>query len=880
MRLFTYYALHAFKNQLKKLFKTWVLIFILVCVGMGIGIGLFAAGLEEAAQGDSVEASVPEEQEQTLADIIGIESDDIIELIAGGLVLGIFVLMAFGADKNGSRIFLPADVNLLFASPMKPQSVLMFRLTTRLGVAVLGCVYFLLQLPNLILNVGLSLWASLAMIAAFGLTVMLATLVQVLLYTLSSTYPGVKRFLRPVLYALLACVAAGYLLYHRQSGSGALKAAVDFFNAPASRCIPLWGWLKGFCMFAVEGNGLGAALCFAGILLAGGLLIFFIWRIKADFYEDAMAKSEEIAELLERAQSEKSNGIVFKRKKDRSEKLRRDGFRHGSGANVFFFKTMYNRFRFAHFGFFTKTMEFYLAAAVGTAVICRFAAETASFTPVALTLAGLAFFRSLGNPLEQDTKMDYFVLIPESTWAKLFWSLMGGTANCLLDVLPAVIAGALLMGANPAAALVWVPFILSVDFYATNVGTFIDLSVPVSAGKTVKQIVQIMFVYFGLLPDIVIISIGLVFGHAAVSIILSAAVNIGLGFLFFALSPLFLDPQGGRRPKREVSSFNGDLRAARKQFSRLGLGVFAILAIGSVLQLAAAVLAGWLVPSENGPAWLIWLCTFGPLYAIAVPIGLLIIRKAPAAPMEKHSFSPGRIIVIGIICIFMMYAGNIFGVIVTSLLQSLFGHEALNPIMSYATDENIWMKILFMVILAPVIEEFIFRKQLIDRMNVYGQRLAVVVSALIFGLFHGNLSQLFYAFALGLVFGSVYLKTGRLRYSIGLHMFINFIGSVLGPWLLGSVDFAALDTVELTAGADLAAVFSPQLIAYLAYVALLLGLALAGLVLLCVKSRKISFAPAACELPKRLKFKTVYLNIGMLLLLVFCFASIALTFVV
>ena len=44
-------------------------------------------------------------------------------------MLAVFVFFALSADRNGSKIFLPADVNLLFASPMKPQSVLMFRLT-------------------------------------------------------------------------------------------------------------------------------------------------------------------------------------------------------------------------------------------------------------------------------------------------------------------------------------------------------------------------------------------------------------------------------------------------------------------------------------------------------------------------------------------------------------------------------------------------------------------------------------------------------------------------------------------------------------------------------------------------------------------------------
>ena len=884
MRLFTYYVLHTFKNSLRKLLKTWVLIFLVVCLVVGLGAGLFVSFLEDSVEEPLLEeppqgeiADEPEEEE-SLFDAVGIEADDLIELIAGGIMLAVFVLFALSADKNGSKIFLPADVNLLFASPMKPQSVLMFRLTMQLGVAILGSVYMLFQIPNLVLNVGMSIWAALSLVAAWCLTMVFATLIQVLLYTLSSTYPTVKRFLRQGIYALLALIVVGYLLFAVRSGEGYGKAAVLFFNSPYSRFIPFWGWLKAFCVFAIQGSIAGVALCLAALALGGGLMIYIIWHIRADFYEDAMAKSEETAELLARAQSEKASGILIRRKKDRGDQLRRDGLRYGSGANVFFFKTLYNRFRFAHLGFLTKTMEFYLVAAVGVASICRFVAHTDSIVPVALTLAAISFFRSLGNPLEQDTNMDYFVLIPESTWAKLFWSLMGGTVNCLLDVLPVVIVGALLVGSNPLLALAWVPFIVSVDFYATNVGTFIGLSVPVSAGKTLKQIVQIMFIYFGLLPDIAIIALGFVFEFAVIALTGAAALNIFLGFLFFGLSPMFLDPRGGRQ-KRVVTSFSGDLKAAKKQFSCLGMGAFMILAVATVLQLAAVSIAELVYPDGDGPSWLLWICTFAPIYLVAVPVGLLVMRKAPATPRERHDLRAVQIVIAAIICIFMMYAGNLIGVLLTSLVQTSFGLNSANPLLTYVADDTLWLRVLVMVVLAPVIEEYIFRKQLIDRMNIYGEKLAVITSALMFGLFHGNLSQLFYAFALGLVFGYIYLKTGRLCYSVGLHMLINFLGSVLAPSLLSGIDFAVLDETELTDPAAWTAI-SAQLLPFFTYVLGMIGLALAGLVLFCIKVRDVSFARAELELPDGAKLKTAYLNAGMVLLFISCMVSVILMFVI
>ncbi len=875
MRLFCYYAFHTFVNQVRKLLKTWMLIFILACMLIGGVIGFGASRLSDMAEDQQEEETVEEETEaaeerRNYLASRGLDTGDMIELIAGAVILAVFVFEAMSADKNGSKIFLPADVNLLFPSPMKPQSVLMFRLMTQLGTAIIASIYMLFQLPNLVLNLGLSIWAALGLIAGWCFTIMLGKLLQLLLYTLSSAYPWLKRNLRRIVYLLLFLIALGYFLTWKRSGEGWLEAAVGFLNGRFSRYVPLWGWVKGFCMYIIEKNAAGMIWSFAAVAAAIALLVYFIWREKADFYEDAMAKSEETAELMERAQSENSNGIV-RRKKDRSEKLRRDGLHYGWGANVYFFKTLYNRFRFAHLGFFTKTTETYLAAAALTALLCRFVFNMDNAVPVALVLAGLSFFRSLGNPLAQDTGMSYFILIPESTWAKLFFSLLGGTANCLLDVLPALLLGSAILWVNPLPVLAWLPFVLTLDFYATSVGAFINLSVPVSAGKTVKQIVQIMFIYFGLLPDVAILAVGMVMGRTVSAALLAALLNLILGLVFFALTPLFLDPRGGKRV--DEYRFTGDLKETKQRFSRLGLGVFAILLTTTALQLLLSALVRSRFPAWAESDLAMWLITFAPLYLVGVPLGLLILRTVPASPPEQHRLSFGRWLALVPICVFLMYAGNLLGVLFSTLLRAVFRVSAGNPLLTYATSDSLLLKTLVIAVLAPLIEEIIFRKQLIDRMSPYGGRLAVVTSAVVFALFHANFSQLFYAFGLGLLFGYVYWKTGRLRYSVALHMLLNFLGSVLAPALLERSGAALESGGEL----DLTALSAQQMsgLGFLgAYILLMLGLALLGLVLLCIKARDVRFVPTELTPSRGSRFQTVYMNAGMLLFLLGCLGII------
>ncbi len=542
MKLFFYYAFCSVKNQLRKLFKSWVLIFFAVCFAFGILVGVGAAALEELA-GDYIEEEEvtedtaedeEEDAEMTEEDVALLLS--IVELGLGGIVLLLLVWKAFASDKSGCVIFQQADVNLLFAAPMKPQSVLLFRLMTQIGATAALSIYLGFQIPNAVVNMGLSIWVCIALIFAWVLLVIFGQLLQILLYTVGSTHPKIKARIRPVTIGILAVAAASFVLYWRVSGQAPFDAALAFFNAPVSRLIPVWGWLKGFCMYAIEGNLLLAITFFLLNATTIAALVWIIWHIRADFYEDAMAKSEETAAL----QAATAEGTAAPRKKDRSDKLLRDGFSHGRGANVYFFKSLYNRFRFAHFRVLTKTSETYLIAALAVSLLLHFVIGTSDLTAVALTLAGFAFFRSLGNPIMQDTSTDSFVMVPESPWAKVLWSMLGGSLNCLLDILPAMLLATVILRVNPLITLAWMVFILSLDLYSSSAGVFIDLSVSSSIAKNIKAIIQIMFIYFGLIPDVVLLILGGIFGLFPLFAGIAALLNIFLGGIFFAFAPMFL----------------------------------------------------------------------------------------------------------------------------------------------------------------------------------------------------------------------------------------------------------------------------------------------------------------------------------------------------
>lgn len=94
MRLFGYYAWHSFINQLRKLFKTWVLIFLVICMTVGVLIGIGASMLDDAAGGSEeiVESEVIEKV-VGIQEWFGIELEEFVELIVGGIILTVFVVV-------------------------------------------------------------------------------------------------------------------------------------------------------------------------------------------------------------------------------------------------------------------------------------------------------------------------------------------------------------------------------------------------------------------------------------------------------------------------------------------------------------------------------------------------------------------------------------------------------------------------------------------------------------------------------------------------------------------------------------------------------------------------------------------------------------------
>ena len=405
------------------------------------------------------------------------------------------------------------------------------------------------QVPNWVHNLKLPVWCAWSISVAYIVVLIFGTLLQVAVYTLTcNTKKGAGNIANYLLlfYGVLAAAFVAYTIITKQD---ILTAAFNFFGSKKAFWIPFYGWIRGLVYFAITGEVMKSLLYLGLNIVSCVLIIILIWNVKADFYEDAMFASEKVAQKLENAKNA-SKGGVGTREKNRSENLKRDGFAKGWGASVYYHKAVYNRLRFAPGQIFSKT--FIIATLISG--FCSWLAtklpemQMGRYWLPAAALGMVAFYRSMGNPLEEDTSREFFILIPETPFKKIWSSLLGVLAVCALDLAIPLMIPRLLdrfffkeaLGTNPFSVLIWFLFILSITMFATTVGTFINLSVPGEAGATIKTMIQMMFIYFGILPEVGFVIVGALFGFVEPALLAGVIFNVGLSFLFVGLSTRFL----------------------------------------------------------------------------------------------------------------------------------------------------------------------------------------------------------------------------------------------------------------------------------------------------------------------------------------------------
>ena len=259
--------------------------------------------------------------------------------------------------------------------------------------------------------------------------------------------------------------------------------------------------------------------------------------------------------------------------------------------------------------------------------------------------------------------------------------------------------------------------------------------------------------------------------------------------------------------------------------------------------------------TQNGSLLLI--ISFVGNYLIGLPIFWLIIKKMPKYKPNIEVEKPTGKKVFRWICISLalMIIFNFVTLFITQTISLIKGAPVINPLENIVMGSNIIITALFGAIIGPIMEEFVFRKMFYDRISQYGDKFYIIISAFCFAMFHVNLPQIIYAFALGAFFAYIYSKTQNIKYTILLHIIVNSWGLVASQFLLKNPIIMVIGVVFLYT------------------------LVIMGIVFIIKDRKKHIYNGAVEELPEK-PVKTALLTPGSIVYIVLCIIIIILLLMV
>lgn len=317
------------------------------------------------------------------------------------------------------------------------------------------------------------------------------------------------------------------------------------------------------------------------------------------------------------------------------------------------------------------------------------------------------------------------------------------------------------------------------------------------------------------------------------------------------------------KPRKTVAftpdPVTGDLTEAdaKRYFSRFGAFVFVFYLLCNVTTYAISYVFYLFFPNVYSSYLFSSLLTPVAFYAISLPIAYPILMRLPLVKPCSAKMGAGACFKGLCISAALMLAGSYVSNVFISFFEAFTGGSLTNPVEIAVADTPIWADVLFIAIVAPILEELVFRGILCKRLLMLGEGYAIIIPAAVFALCHGNFFQLFYAFTLGCFFSFIYVKTGRLRYSMLYHVIINLCGSVIAPIILDHVN---LDAISESFTVTAENIFG--ILALMWYEMIFLGAAIVGIVIIVKHYKEMKPQSGLLPPPKGRVASCVMLNAG------------------
>ncbi len=223
-------------------------------------------------------------------------------------------------------------------------------------------------------------------------------------------------------------------------------------------------------------------------------------------------------------------------------------------------------------------------------------------------------------------------------------------------------------------------------------------------------------------------------------------------------------------------------KALKKAAGHIGFGILlfyiVMYALSFIVGFGLGITGGVEILSE--PAFQLELNVFITLFGfISAAILIFSLEKSKPAQLVSYGLPKAK----------TFFAGILLGIgwctlanFITGLIQTV-----LEPIFPIVQNElqmpegvmGFVISVISVAVAPALLEEFLFRGAIMGTLLKFGKGFAIFTSALLFGLIHGNLVQIPFAFMVGIILGVLTIRTGSIWTAVIVHFLNNFISVCL-----------------------------------------------------------------------------------------------------
>lgn len=152
-------------------------------------------------------------------------------------------------------------------------------------------------------------------------------------------------------------------------------------------------------------------------------------------------------------------------------------------------------------------------------------------------------------------------------------------------------------------------------------------------------------------------------------------------------------------------------------------------------------------------------------------LGLLYIKTVLKEPKTYEPPDKQFLIAAGVVLLVFVFASTFTANFIINVISS--ASESESAAVNSASEADAVVSVLISIFLAPFAEEVVFRGFMYKQLSRFGENKAIIISAIVFALFHGTAAHLYTAYFGGLILACIYCKTKKLRYSYIWHVLFN-----------------------------------------------------------------------------------------------------------